>query len=110
MLFTFSVRLPITLWSNWKKKTNSANVLDLGFVISSRSIKFEFKLYNSISLSEFKKVFFRESKFRETGVINPDEFVAAGDHLVHHCPSWQWAVGDPTNIKVFSYSVLLSVD
>lgn len=23
----------------------------------------------------------------------------AGDHLVHHCPSWRWAKGDDANAK-----------
>jgi ubiquitin-like-conjugating enzyme ATG3 len=34
----------------------------------------------------------KESKFRETGFITPEEFVTAGDFLTGHCPTWQWAV------------------
>lgn len=45
--------------------------------------------------------FFKESKFCETGVITPDEFVIAGDHLVHHCPTWEWACGDETKAKPY---------
>ncbi|KAM7542875.1 hypothetical protein Aperf_G00000013141 [Anoplocephala perfoliata] len=41
----------------------------------------------------------KESKFREEGVITPAEFVAAGDHLVHQCPTWHWASGEPANIR-----------
>ena len=25
-------------------------------------------------------------------VFTPLQFVAAGDHLVHHCPTWKWCV------------------
>lgn len=33
----------------------------------------------------------KESKFRETGYLTPDEFVLAGDFLTGHCPTWKWA-------------------
>jgi len=54
-----------------------------------------------LKVAEFLTPVLKESKFQETGVLTPEEFVAAGDHLVHHCPSWQWAAGDSACSKEF---------
>ena len=35
-----------------------------------------------------------QSAFKEKGVLTPDEFVTAGDHLVHSCPTWSWEAGE----------------
>ncbi|KAL5238736.1 hypothetical protein ACI65C_006146 [Semiaphis heraclei] len=43
----------------------------------------------------------KESKFKDTGVVTPNEFVIAGDHLVHTCPTWEWACGDECKIKSY---------
>ena len=44
-------------------------------------------------IGEFFAPILRDSKFKETGVLTPEEFVAAGDYLTYKCPTWQWAPG-----------------
>lgn len=38
----------------------------------------------------------KTSAFLEKGVLNPEEFVRAGDELVFRCPTWSWCGGNKT--------------
>ncbi|PNW86945.1 hypothetical protein CHLRE_02g102350v5 [Chlamydomonas reinhardtii] len=42
-----------------------------------------------------------KSQFEEKRVLTPDEFVAAGDYLVHACPTWSWEGGDPKKRRTY---------
>ncbi|CDW57537.1 ubiquitin conjugating enzyme ATG3 like [Trichuris trichiura] len=60
------------------------------------------KLKNSaLEIAEYLSPVLKESRFRESGVITPDEFVSAGDHLTLLCPTWQWAKGDEAQMKPY---------
>lgn len=41
------------------------------------------------------------SAFKTKGVLTPEEFVAAGDYLVHTCPTWSWEAGDAKKARSF---------
>ncbi|PSC67657.1 Autophagy-related 3 [Micractinium conductrix] len=42
-----------------------------------------------------------KSAFKEKGILTPEEFVAAGDFLVHTCPTWSWEAGDTKKARPF---------
>ncbi|KAI9356214.1 autophagocytosis protein [Zopfochytrium polystomum] len=53
------------------------------------------------SFREYVSPVLRDSKFKETGVLTPEEFVLAGDFLVYKCPTWSWAPGTESKRRDF---------
>lgn len=48
------------------------------------------------SAREFLNPLLVASKFKETGVLTPAEFVLAGDLLCTKFPTWKWESGEPS--------------
>ncbi|TPX49238.1 hypothetical protein SeLEV6574_g01589 [Synchytrium endobioticum] len=46
------------------------------------------------AMPEYLNPILKTSRFKETGVLTPEEYVLAGDFLVYKCPTWTWAAGD----------------
>ncbi|KAI9321438.1 autophagocytosis associated protein [Dichotomocladium elegans] len=46
-------------------------------------------------MREYLAPVLKNSKFKETGCLTPEEFVAAGEFLVYKCPTWSWEAGLP---------------
>ncbi|VDK89153.1 unnamed protein product [Litomosoides sigmodontis] len=55
----------------------------------------------ALDVGQYLTPVLRESKFKETGVLNPEEFVIAGDYLIHHCPTWSWGQLEPSKAKPY---------
>ncbi|CDH59141.1 ubiquitin-like-conjugating enzyme atg3 [Lichtheimia corymbifera JMRC:FSU:9682] len=45
------------------------------------------------SMREYLAPVLKHSKFKETGCLTPEEFIAAGEFLVYKCPTWSWEGG-----------------
>lgn len=53
----------------------------------------------ALSVAEYFTPILKESKFKQTGVLTPEEFVIAGDHLVHQCPTWSWSSASEPGLR-----------
>ena len=58
-----------------------------------------FRLFKSTR--EYLTPILSESAFYSKGMLTPDEFVRAGDHLVRTCPSWKWEPGEKSKEKSY---------
>lgn len=46
--------------------------------------------HNAAFLTRFRDITLAASSLQ---VLTPEQFVAAGDYLVHACPTWSWYAG-----------------
>ncbi|KAL0094093.1 autophagocytosis protein [Phycomyces blakesleeanus] len=44
-------------------------------------------------MREYLAPVLKNSRFKDTGCLTPEEFVAAGEFLVYKCPTWSWEGG-----------------
>jgi ubiquitin-like-conjugating enzyme ATG3 len=42
-----------------------------------------------------------ESAFLTKGMLTPEEFVQAGDHLIRTSPSWSWESGEASKLRAY---------
>lgn len=53
----------------------------------------------ALSVAEYFTPVLKQSKFKQTGVLTPEEFIIAGDHLVHQCPTWSWSSANEASLR-----------
>jgi ubiquitin-like-conjugating enzyme ATG3 len=53
------------------------------------------------STREYLTPVLTESAFLEKGMLTPEEFVKAGDHLIKTSPSWSWESGEKAKLKPY---------
>lgn len=56
---------------------------------------------SAYQVAEYLTPILKNSKFKESGVLTPEEFVVAGDFLIHHCPTWHWCSCDTENLRPY---------
>lgn len=58
-----------------------------------------FRLFKSTR--EYLTPVLQESAFLDRGMLTPEEFVRAGDHLVRTNPSWSWESGEKSKVRPY---------
>lgn len=58
-----------------------------------------FRLFKSTR--EYFTPVLTSTAFYERGLLTPEEFVRAGDHLIRTCPSWKWESGEKSKQRPY---------
>lgn len=79
------------------KSTSASAKISQAHIITIMSDLIQAVKGTALSVAEYFTPILKQSKFKQTGVLTPEEFVIAGDHLVHQCPTWSWCpASDPS--------------